>query len=140
MPPNRRHRVPEVFAEDNRQGANSQVYCKGCGQSLEGQPRHVQSRTPVAIMMCASCREKHGHELIPASGAVTFCYRCGGEDEIFLSKGMSPVTYHVCPRCVPERVARYRTGDFETPPPPPPAEQSPPAGTDTAVLPLPKKV
>ncbi|GAC1588320.1 MAG: hypothetical protein NVS3B5_21460 [Sphingomicrobium sp.] len=52
---------------------------------------------------------------MPVSGSPTFCYRCGGPEEVYEAPGISPVTFHVCARCLPERVARYRTGDFEAP-------------------------
>lgn len=66
-------------------------------------------------MMCESCIEIHGHPLVPKPGAPTYCYRCGGAEEIFEAPGIAPAIYHICPRCLPERVARYRSGDFETP-------------------------
>jgi hypothetical protein len=109
----RPQRVPEVFAEDARPGADTRVYCKGCGDPLDGHPRHMSGRTPVTVMMCDSCRERHGHDLMPSAGSPSFCYRCGGADEVFVSAGQSPITYHVCPRCVPDRAARYRAGQFE---------------------------
>lgn len=115
MPYNRAHREPEVFAVDTRPGADGFVYCKGCGTELEGRGRVSQPRARVSFMMCESCREKHGHDLMPMPGSPTFCYRCGGKDEIFVGSGIAPITYHVCPRCVPERAARYRAHDFETP-------------------------
>jgi hypothetical protein len=120
----RAQRVPEVFAPDDRAGADAFVYCKGCGTQLGGHPRHMSGRTPVTVMMCDDCREKYGHDLIPPADVSTFCYRCGGKDEIFISRGQAPITYHVCPRCVPDRAARYRAGDFEevVAPVPEPAE------------------
>jgi hypothetical protein len=108
-------RVPEVFADDPRPGAENSVYCKGCGEPLADHARHLQRKEIVAVMMCEACQERHGHALMPASDAPSFCYRCGGKDEIFVENGLSPITYHVCPRCVPDRVARYRAGDFEPP-------------------------
>ncbi|GAC1508381.1 MAG: hypothetical protein NVS2B16_05150 [Chloroflexota bacterium] len=92
------------------------MYCKGCGVSLQDRV-NVPRRAVVITMMCDPCREKHGHDLMPTPGAPTFCYRCGRPDELFVMGGISPVTYHVCPHCVPERAARYRTGDFEVPAP-----------------------
>src|SRR5947209_3377511 len=112
---NRSRREPEVFAVDVRPGANAHVYCKGCGKPLESRARVSQPRAVVSAMMCEPCQEEHGHALIPKSGSPTFCYRCGGPDELFVSLDTSPITYHVCPRCVPDRAARYRAGDFETP-------------------------
>jgi hypothetical protein len=73
-------------------------------------------------MMCEDCQKRHGHALMPSPGAPTFCYRCGGPDVIVIEKGMSPITYHLCPRCVPDRVARFRKGDFAAPKFEPPAE------------------
>ena len=108
----RSERVPEVFAVDSRPGADTFVYCKGCGISLAGQARRQQARTAVTVMMCDECQVRHGHALMPAPGTPSFCYRCGGPDEIVVEKSFSPVTYHLCPRCVPERLARYRAGDF----------------------------
>lgn len=108
-------RVPEVFADDQRPGASEYVYCKGCGQPLESRDRFSRSRVSVTVMMCESCREQHGHDLIPTAGSTTYCYRCGGPDEIFVTKGLWPETHHVCPRCLPERAARYRSGDFAPP-------------------------
>ena len=107
-------RVPEVFAADARPGADAFVYCKGCGAALVDQPRHQERRGGVTTMMCAACQTQHGHVLIPGSGAPTFCFRCGGPDVIVVEKGLSPVTHHLCPRCVPDRYARYRAGNFRT--------------------------
>ena len=106
---------PEVFAADLRPGADTFVYCKGCGKPLEGRTRVAQRRAVIESMMCEACQAIHGHQLMPSPGAPTFCYRCGGADELFIAGGVSPVTYHVCPRCIPERAARYRAGDFEAP-------------------------
>jgi hypothetical protein len=35
------------------------------------------------------------------------------EEETFTTTGISPSVYHVCPRCLPERVERYRAGEFD---------------------------
>src|SRR5947209_364751 len=109
----RQPRIPMVFEPDPRPDAENFVYCKGCGQQLAGEPRHQRPKMPVAVMMCQSCRTAHGHALIPRPGAPSYCYRCGGRDEIFIERGVSPVTHHVCPRCVPARAARYRGGNFK---------------------------
>jgi hypothetical protein len=114
----RYQRIPMVFEPDLRPDADSFVYCKGCGHPLSGEPRRQQPRVPVAVMMCEPCRQRHGHALIPRPGAPSFCYRCGAQDEIFIEGGMAPVTHHVCPRCVPERAARYRGGNFKRLDPP----------------------
>ncbi len=112
--------APEIFAPDERPGADTHVYCKGCGQPLDGHPRRLEGRAQVTVMMCGPCRRLHGHQLVPASSAPSFCYRCGGPDATFVSvgRGTSPTSYRICPRCVPDRAARYRRGDFERPPPP----------------------
>lgn len=123
----RARRVPPVFEPDLRPGAEESVYCKGCGTPLAGQPRHPVQRTKVTVMMCEPCREAHGHELVPRPGTPSFCYRCGGSDTIFIEPGVAPVTYRICPRCVPERAARYATGDFEEPVLPPPDPAATPA-------------
>lgn len=119
MPMNRWRREPEAFEPDSRPGADAQVYCKGCGRPLTGEPRHQQPRKQVTFMMCEPCREKHGHALIPPSGAPTFCYRCGERDLVFISRGLSPSVHHVCARCLPDRAARYGAGNFEARPPEP---------------------
>ena len=100
------------FQPDPRPDADKFVYCKGCGEPLVGERRHQPARVVVAVMMCEDCQKKHGHELIPRSGSPSFCYRCGSPDEIFVERGTSPITHHVCPRCLPERAARFRTGNF----------------------------
>jgi hypothetical protein len=125
MPPymNRGHRVPTVFAPDTRAGADAFVYCKGCGHQLAGELRHQERREVINVMMCESCRQLHGHQLAPPVGAPSFCYRCGSQEEIFIEQEFAPVTHHLCPRCMPDRVARYRAGDFIAPAPvPPPVE------------------
>ena len=114
-------RAPEVFTDDPRPGASSYVYCKGCGEPLESRDRFSRSRVAVTVMMCDSCRQLHGHDLIPTAGSATFCYRCGGPDEVFVTTDIWPETHHVCPRCLPERAARYRTGNFAPPEPAPPS-------------------
>jgi hypothetical protein len=116
---NRQRSIPEVFAPDTRPGADAFVYCKGCGHPLEGHARRVERREVVTVMMCEACCQIHGHQLVPAPGAPSYCYRCGGPDEIFVTSGVSPSTYHVCPRCVPDRAARYRAGNFDAPRQPP---------------------
>jgi hypothetical protein len=121
-----RRREPEHFAADSRPDADTFVYCKGCGEPLESRSRVSQPRAVITFMMCSSCRETHGHALMPGPGSPTFCYRCGGSDELYVTGGISPATYHVCPRCVPDRAARYRAHDFEVPQPVPvvPAAES----------------
>ena len=112
---NRQQREAEPFAPDTRPGADEYVYCKGCGTQLESRARLAKPRAVVEFMMCEPCREKYGHALMPTPGAPTYCYRCGTLEEVFVAPGVSPATYHVCPRCLPDRAARYRTGDFEPP-------------------------
>jgi len=92
------------------------VYCKGCGKQLESRARLSKPRVVVNSMMCEACTEKHGHALMPAPGEPTYCYRCGSLEEVFVTPGISPATYHICPTCLPDRYARYQAGDFETPP------------------------
>ena len=121
-------RTPEIFADDPRPGASGYVYCKGCGTPLESRDRFSRSRPVVTVMMCDACRVVHGHDLIPKSGSDTFCYRCGGPDEIFVTTGIAPETHHVCPRCLPERAARYRQGDFV-----PPVPEAEPIGAEPTV-------
>ena len=110
----RSQRVPQVFAADARPGVDAFVYCKGCGDALVDQPRHQERRGGVTTMMCAACQTQHGHVLIPEPGAPTFCFRCGRPDVIVVEKGFSPTIHHLCPRCVPDRYARYRAGNFRT--------------------------
>ena len=93
------------------------MYCKGCGQALESRARIAKPRAVVDSMMCEACQEKYNHALMPSPGAPTFCYRCGTQEEVFVAPGTSPATYHICPRCLPDRAARYRAGDFEDPVP-----------------------
>ena len=112
---NRPRSEPDVFAPDNRPGADTFVYCKGCGTQLESRARLSKPKAVVDTMMCPSCVEKFGHPLMPSPGAPTFCYRCGGAEEVYHATGIAPATYHICPRCLPERTARYRSGDFEVP-------------------------
>ncbi len=80
----------------------------------------------VDVMMCEPCREKHGHQLMPSPGSPTFCYRCGGPEEIYSEPAITPVIHHLCPRCLPERAARYVDGNFETPLKQPEVEASTP--------------
>ena len=109
--------TPMEFTPDARPGADTYVYCKGCGQPLQGHDRIARTKHKVLTMMCDSCREVHGHDLIPKAGSPTFCYRCGGPDEVFVANDQASSVYHVCPRCLPDRAERYRRGDFEPPPP-----------------------
>ncbi len=111
----RSQRVVEVFAADVRPGADALVYCKGCGDPLTGQPRIQERRVTITTMMCESCQELHGHALMPGAGAPTFCFRCGGQDTVVIEKAFSPITHRLCPRCVPERLARYQAGNFNAP-------------------------
>jgi len=116
VPANSRpQREPEIFAPDERPGANEFVYCKGCGIQLESRARLSKPKAVVSAMMCEPCQEKHGHALMPLPGSPTFCYRCGQAEEVFIAPGTSPAVHHLCSRCLPERAARYRAGDFERP-------------------------
>jgi hypothetical protein len=31
-----------------------------------------------------------------------------------VERGVAPITHHVCPRCLPERATRYRSGNFKS--------------------------
>lgn len=114
-PSSRPQREREAFAPDSRPDADSYVYCKGCGQQLESRARLTKPKAVVDTMMCEACREMHGHSLMPTPGSPTYCYRCGTLEQSFVAPGTSPATYHVCPRCLPDRAARYGMGDFEPP-------------------------
>jgi hypothetical protein len=105
----------ENVTRETRPNSESFVYCKGCGTQLESRSRLQKPRVVVEFMMCESCREQHGHALMPSPGSPTFCYRCGQEEEIFMEPSITPITHHVCTRCLPERAERYRRGDFATP-------------------------
>lgn len=118
MPSNRAQRESTATAPES----GAYVYCKGCGTQLESRTK-LKPRAVVEAMMCAPCREKHGHALVPAPGEPTFCYRCGTPEETFVSSGFAPATYHICPQCLPERYARYKAGNFE-PPEETPAEEA----------------
>jgi hypothetical protein len=111
---NHRRRIPPVFEPDTRPGADAFVYCKGCGNRLAGQQRHQGPRAVVSVMMCEPCREQYGHQLVPPSGAPSFCYRCGRPDETIVERGPFPATYHVCPHCNPEIAARHRGESLQT--------------------------
>ena len=106
--------APRIAPTAAPEDPDSFVYCKGCGTPLESRARLSKPRAVVNTMMCEECREKHGHALMPAPGEPTFCYRCGGPEEVFVTPGISPATYHICPRCLPERYARYQAGDFDS--------------------------
>lgn len=108
-----RRTTPQTFEPDSRPGADTHVYCKGCGQILGGQARRPPGRAKVTTMMCDECQTRYEHDLIPSSGAPSYCFRCGGLDEVFVATEFAPTTYRICPRCVPERAARFRSGDFE---------------------------
>ena len=92
------------------------VYCKGCGTQLQSRTKLSKPNAAEIVMMCPSCRETHGHSLMPTPGSPTYCYRCGGLEDIFIEPGASPATHHVCPTCLPDRAARYGAGDFVEPP------------------------
>lgn len=112
---NRPRSEPDVFAPDDRPGADEYVYCKGCGTRLETRARLTKPKAIVDTMMCDPCVQKHGHTLMPKPGSQTYCYRCGRAEETFQAGGISPAVYHLCTICLPERAARYRVGNFETP-------------------------
>ncbi len=113
---NRADREPQTFAADTRPGADTYVYCKGCGTPLESRARLTKPRAVVDVMMCTSCQEIHGHSLMPSPGAPTFCYRCGRSEDVFIEPSpTTPVTHHICPHCLPDRHARFSAGDFADP-------------------------
>jgi hypothetical protein len=105
----------EKIVRETRQG-DAFVYCKGCGKQLESRSKLQKPRVHVEYMMCGTCREQHGHALMPSPGSPTYCYRCGKKEEIFIEPGISPITHHVCVDCLPDRAQRYRAGDFAPPP------------------------
>lgn len=117
MPPtnNRHQHEPDNFAPDERPGADTFVYCKGCGTRLVNRSRLQKPKVVVDVMMCEPCRVKHGHRLMPTPGSPTFCYRYGRSEEIYVEPGITPATHQLCSRCLPERAARYREGNFEIP-------------------------
>ena len=122
---NRTERETDAVAAGSRADGDSYVYCKGCGTPLESRARLTKPRAVVDVMMCESCQQIHGHPLMPTPGAPTFCYRCGGPEEVFIEPSpTTPVTHHICPRCLPERHARFRAGDFAEPQPGPAPEAS----------------
>lgn len=111
----RSRREPQEFAPDSRPGAANFVYCKGCGTQLEDRSRLQKPKAVIDAMMCVPCQEEHGHTLMPKPGAPTYCYRCGTLEEITMEPATTPITHHVCARCLPEKAARYRAGDFAEP-------------------------
>jgi hypothetical protein len=106
----------EKIVRETRSSDDSFVYCKGCGGQVESRSKLQRPCVVVEYMMCESCRERHGHALIPSPGAPTYCFRCGRKEEIFIEPSVSPITHHVCVRCLPEQAQRYRSGDFAPPP------------------------
>lgn len=111
----RSRREPEIFAPDTRPGADTFVYCKGCGTRLEDRSRLQKPKAVIASMMCEPCQEAHGHALMPSPGSPTYCYRCGTLEEVSMEPATTPITHHICPRCLPDRATRYRAGDFAEP-------------------------
>jgi len=52
---------------------------------------------------------------------ITFCFRCGTKHVRYIETEPYRTIHAICPRCRPERAARYAAGDFA---PLPPAEEA----------------
>jgi hypothetical protein len=120
-PSDRSRRDTQSTVVENRPEPNAYVYCKGCGAQLEDRSRLQRPKVMIEAMMCEPCQSQHNHALMPSPGSPTYCYRCGTLEEIVMEPSTTPITHHVCPACLPDRLERYRAGDF-APPPKAPAE------------------
>ncbi|HZT95912.1 MAG TPA: hypothetical protein VFB34_03645 [Chloroflexota bacterium] len=123
----RRRAENEPFAPDARPDAASFVYCVGCGKPLGARTGLLRGRGSAINIYCEKCTGRD----VDAWGEdapETFCFRCGTNHVRYIEEEPYRTLHSICPRCRPERAARYSAGDFA---PLPPASENEEETSDT---------
>lgn len=128
----RRRAENEPFTADNRPDAASFVYCVGCGKQLGQRSGLLRVRGAAINIYCSDC----GGRDVNAWGEdapITYCFRCGTQHIRYIELEPYRTIHAICPRCRPERAARYAAGDFAPLPPAEEAEEA--AAAESTVAP-----
>jgi hypothetical protein len=93
------------------QTPESYVYCVGCGRVLGKRSLLLRGRPHPITTYCKECEGRNvdsGGE----NGPPTYCFRCGAQHVRYIEAEPYRTIHSICPRCWPERAARYARGDF----------------------------
>ncbi len=118
----RRRAENEPFAPDARPDAASFVYCVGCGKQLGARSGLLRGRGASINIYCEDCSGRD-QDAWGETAPATFCFRCGTQHIRFIEMEPYRTIHSICPRCRPERAARYEAGDFAPLPPAPDPEE-----------------
>lgn len=108
----RRRAENEPFAVDSRPDAASFVYCVGCGKQLAQKSGLLRVRGAAITIYCEECEAKRDADAWGEAAPITFCFRCGTQHIRYIEAEPYRTIHSICPRCRPERAARYEAGDF----------------------------
>jgi|SRR5579872_1241217 len=107
----RRRAENEAFAPDSRPEAANFVYCVGCGKQLAQKSGLLRVRGAAINIYCSKC-EGRDVDAWGESAPITYCFRCGSKHVRYIEAEPYRTIHSICPRCRPERAARYASGDF----------------------------
>ncbi|GEM_PF-4540518 len=116
----RRRAENEPFAPDSRPDASSFVYCVGCGKQLGSRTNLLRGRGTAVNIYCSDCQGRDDN-VFGEGAPATHCFRCGTKHVRYIEAEPYRTIHSICPRCRPERAARYAAGDFA---PLPPSEEN----------------
>src|SRR5581483_4276531 len=102
----RRRAENEAFAPDGRPDAANFVYCVGCGKQLAQKSGLLRVRGAAINIYCPKCEGKHGSDW-GEDAPDSYCFRCGTKHVRFIEAEPYRTIHSICPRCRPERAARY---------------------------------
>jgi hypothetical protein len=108
----RRRAENEAFAADERPEAANFVYCVGCGKQLAQKSGLLRVRGAAINIYCDDCEGKRDVDAWGEDAPITFCFRCGTQHIRYIETEPYRTIHAICPRCRPERAARYEAGDF----------------------------
>jgi len=107
----RRRAENEAFAPDARPEAANFVYCVGCGKQLGQKSGLLRVRGAAINIYCDKC-EGRDTNAWGEDAPITYCFRCGTQHIRYIEAEPYRTIHAICPRCRPERAARYAAGDF----------------------------
>jgi ribosomal protein S27E len=111
----RRRAENEPFAPETPE-ASTFVYCVGCGAPLGQRTGLLRGRGAAITTYCTDCQGRDDNVFGEAAPA-THCFRCGTLHIRYVEEEPYRTIHSICPRCRPERAARYAAGDFAPLPP-----------------------
>jgi len=127
----RRRAENEPFAPDSRPDAASFVYCVGCGKQLGQKSGLLRVRGAAINIYCSDCQGRDA-KAWGEDAPITHCFRCGTQHIRYIETEPYRTIHSICPRCRPERAARYAAGDFTPLQPPEETEESQNGGAQAA--------